>query len=132
MLVLATLLHDVHRLQPLQQLQQLQQAAGPDTSLRDIAVYVADVAAISACGFAWRTNAAIVELRTLLQADEIGVIARLTRSTNQGHRHANTLQEHEGRLDSHDRELDRLDREKEPRRALQPQDVGKPDRRGTS
>jgi hypothetical protein len=98
-------------------LQALQQA----DALKDFVQYVADVAAIGAFGFAWRTNTRVTRLETILTEPTTGVVDGLQGTRNAVHRHGGHLQEHEARLDGHDRDLERLDRDKEPRR-LTPKD----------
>lgn len=109
-------------------------AASSDTPFREIGIYFADAAALGAFGFAWRANAALVQLRTMLMDPDMGLASRFAGASKQVHDHATTLQGHEVTLDTHGREIARLDREKEPRRdrrALGPEDVGTLDRRGT-
>lgn len=106
--------------------------ASAPLELRDLVQYIANAAAIGAFVFAWRTNTRVTRIETVLSEPEQGVIPTLS-GMRKGNHHINVdLTEHGVRLDNHDREIDRLDREKEPRRSLQPTDIGILDRRTKS
>lgn len=110
----------------------LQQAVEPSTS-RDFLLYVADASALGAFGFAWRTNARLSRIETMLTEPSIGAIPKLTGTSRQVHDHASELQAHELQLTTHEKRLDGHDATIQglQQRAMGPRDVGTLDRRGS-
>lgn len=101
------------------------------SSARDFGVYIADAAAMGAAGFAWRTNARLARIETILAERKTGVVDTVAEQGETIDDHGKKLERHETRLDGHDRELAHLNRDDERRRPLGPRDVGAPDRRSS-
>lgn len=53
---------------------QAAQTVATSIDLREFMQYVADAAAIGACGFAWRTNARVTRLETMLTEPKLGLV----------------------------------------------------------
>ncbi|HEY4133512.1 MAG TPA: hypothetical protein VGM50_23030 [Gemmatimonadaceae bacterium] len=98
-------------------------AAAINSGIRDLMQYIGNAAAVGAFVFAWRTNTRVTRLETVMTEPDIGIVSTIS-PLKKG-----ALVEHGTRLDQHDSEIARLDRDKEPRRAMQPTDVGVLDRR---
>lgn len=63
---------------------QAAQVAAASLDLREFMQYVADAAAIGACGFAWRTNARVTRLETVLMEPELGLVSVVSRLRDRG------------------------------------------------
>ena len=88
----------------------LQSATTPD-NVRDFGVYIADIAAAGAAGFAWRTNAQLARIEAILTERKSGVVDTVAEHGDTLATHAGTLERHGVRLDGHDQALVRVNDE---------------------
>jgi hypothetical protein len=86
-----------------------------ETPVKDIVSYIVEAVLLFACGFVWRTNAIIVELRTLLKDPDQGLLAHMRRLTERldgteedTSRHSSRLDVHGTRLDGHDEAIEEI------------------------
>lgn len=106
-------------------------------SLAEIAQTLTSAGVLGLVGFAFKFNARMTRLETVLLEPELGVVPRMRGIGKQGHTNTSDLQGHRLMIDEHGRRLDgldedvaRLERDKESRRVMGPADVGSLNRGG--
>jgi hypothetical protein len=90
-----------------------------DSSVKDIADWTIKGVVLFMCGFVWRTNMMLVELRMLLRDPDSGLLAQMRRMTERldgaeqdTSHHSSRLDVHHTRLDGHDREIGEINRDR--------------------